>query len=134
MNSDETIADLARRSVIGRTGEQTLTRLRGDARASAIGRGFRSVYGQISRLTTGERLRLLGVTIVTAIATNAVLLQWSPPVTRPAPPSMLSVVTTASGLALIILAEPLARAWQQSWIRHQWIRARGSNAADSGRA
>ena len=125
MSSDETVAQVARRSRIGRSAQRALARLRADARRSTIGAAL---------IACRERLRLIGVSIVTAVATNALLLQWTPLVARPAGPSILNLLTAASGLVLIVLAEPFAHAWHGSWIRRQLVRAKGSNAADSGRA
>ena len=134
MSSDETVAQVARRSRIGRSTQRALARLRADARRSTIGAALIACCERISAITPSERLRLIGVSIVTAVATNALLLQWTPLVARPAGPSILNLLTAASGLVLIVLAEPFAHAWHGSWIRRQLVRARGSNAADSGRA
>lgn len=134
MNADETAAGIARRSRIGRIGQRAVARLRADAGQSAFGTAFAALRAHSGRLTRAEKFRLAGVSIVTAIATNALLLQWSPPITKPAAPPLLSVIAAATGLALIVLAEPIARAWERSWIRRQLIRARGSNAADGGHA
>jgi hypothetical protein len=134
MNSDETAADVTRRSRIGRSVHCALARLRADARRSAIRAALLAGRVGVSSMAPIERLRLIGVSIVTAAATNALLLQLTPVVARPAVPSILSLLTAASGVMLIVLAGPLAQAWHGSWIRRQLIRARGSNAADSGRA
>jgi hypothetical protein len=134
MSSDETVADVAKRSRIGRSAHRALARLRADARRSAIGAALLACQERISATTPGERLRLIGVSIVTAVVTNALLLQWTPVVARPSVPSILSLLTIASGVTLIVLAEALAQAWHGSWIRRQLNRARGSKAANSGRA
>lgn len=134
MNSDETVANVAKRSRIGRGLQRALARLRADARRSAIGAVLLASRERVSSIAPSQRLRLIGVSIVTAVATNALLLQWTPLVARPAAPAMLSILTATSGVALIVLAEPFAQAWDGSWIRRQLIRARGSNAVNSGRA
>jgi hypothetical protein len=134
MNSDERLADVARQSLIGRSVLRALAGLRADARGSAIGKALDGFRTHTDRLTSSERLRLTGVFIVTAVATNAVLLQWSPPIIRPAAPFLLSVVAVSIGVTLIVLAERLAHAWDRSWIRRRILRPPGSNTVHRGRA
>ena len=134
MDSDDRVAGIARRSRLGRSGHQILARLRDDARRSGLSAAIVACRARLVSITPSERFRLAGVLIVTAIATNAFLLQWSPAVARPAAPTMLSIITATIGVLLIVLAEPVARAWGDSWFRRQLTRAQGSTPVDNGRA
>jgi len=85
-----------------------------------------------SRSADGATLvRQAGLVIVTATATHWALLQLTWPMSRPAAPGMLRLLALAAGLALVLWASSIARAWPASTLRRLWHAA---VSADPGAA
>jgi hypothetical protein len=114
-NSFERAAAIVTQSAVAGAGRSAINRLRVAASRSVSARLAENSRAAFASVPAIERIRLAGVAILTATATQAALLQLVSSMARPHAP-WLRVAIAALGLVLIVFAGPIARAWPTSWI------------------
>ena len=117
MNVDERAAHVAARSRVSALVGSTVDRLELDAHRSYVVDALATVRARVSHVTPTERLRLTGVCLIACAVTNSLLVRWSPSIARPAAANAWDMVLAVAGLATMVLAYPLARAWATSRVR-----------------
>jgi hypothetical protein len=118
----QSVARVAKRSRIAQTQRKAIDRLRIAGSRSFVAGALRNARARLSVLGPAERVRLLGVVILTAAVTHAVLVQWSPSIVRPQAPRLLWYEILAVSVVMIGLAGPIARAWSGSLLRRLFAR------------
>lgn len=75
----------------------------------------------LKAIPSSERIRLSGVVLLTTALTHDALLRFVPEIVRPAVPRSVRVAAALTGLAMLLLAPALERAWRMSRIRRTWL-------------
>jgi hypothetical protein len=114
-NGFERAATVVEQSAVAGAGRSAINRLRVAASRSVAARLVANTRATFADVPATERVRLAGVAILTATATQAVLLELVSSMARPHAP-WLRVELAALGLMLILAAAPIARAWPRSRI------------------
>ena len=128
---DQAVARVAERSRLAAAGRWIAAAWREATARSMARRTLVGIARQFAALAAAERIRLAGVLLLAATITNAVLLQWTPEMVRPAAPGGLRLEVAAAALVLIVFARGFASAWQGSRVRRMlWRGADSSNDAN----
>ena len=118
------VADIMGGSAIARIGLRATHVIRTAAAHSAAALAISGSRRWLATVARAERVRLMGVLILTATGTQSLLLQFAAPVVRPAVPGLLKADIVLVGLFLVFLAPAIGRAWGVSRIRRlllAWI-------------
>jgi hypothetical protein len=134
MNDDERVGRLAAQSRVSLLVATAVRRFQVDARRSCIATWLRRLRAHIAALAPLERIRLVGALLVTASATNALLVRSSPTIARPGASTVWDLVFVVAGLAMMFLARRIAPAWTTSHLRELLVRGRGRNSRDGASA
>jgi hypothetical protein len=116
MSADD-LGPLFERSRIVRAAGRAGELVRAAARSSAIAAIVRRAGRRADALAPAVRVRLAGIAVVTAVATERLLVPLIPAQVRPAPPIALPLWIAAAGAALVAAAPALVRAWPTSGLR-----------------
>jgi hypothetical protein len=87
---------------------------------SVLGAVFIRTRSELARMSSGERIRLAGVMLLTAAVTHDVLVGLVPAIVRPGAPRAIRGAAAVIGLAMMLLAPALERAWKTSRLRRWW--------------
>ena len=105
------------RSAIVRTAARAIAAFRAAAESSTLASSAVRARRELSALRPEQRVRLAGLLVATALATEQLLLMLIPAQLRPSPPPALRVEVALAALAVILAAPQLARAWPTSRLR-----------------
>jgi hypothetical protein len=120
--SADPVRDLFARSLVVRAVVEAVVRacraLEAAARSSRVSAILARARREHRALTTVHRVRLAGLLVLAALATEQLLMSLVPAQGRPAPPFALRDEVAVAALILIFLAGPIARAWPTSRLRN----------------
>jgi hypothetical protein len=111
------LQQLFARSEIVRTAGRAIAIVRAAANSSAVAVLLARARSDFSSLRPAHRVRVAGVLVAIALATDELLLLLVPAQPQPSPPSALRLEIALAALVLILAAAPIARAWPTSRLR-----------------
>jgi plasmid replication initiation protein len=115
--SADPLRDLFARSALVRASVRVARSFDAAARSSMLAGLVARGRRELGVLTPADRVRLAGLLVLTALATEQVLIRLIPASLRPAPPSALRYLIGLTAAATIAAAPQLVRAWPTSRLR-----------------